>query len=122
MFSRTTKHLTPLRAIATRRSTPRSTLLPPRQLQLQRVFSRLMPSRQQQTQPPQPSEEQSINSQFFKTFGRPIAKVFLVAIFTYQLAYYLWVRLEQDETKSEMLATIADLEARIEQLEKAPQK
>ncbi|TGJ86191.1 hypothetical protein E0Z10_g2593 [Xylaria hypoxylon] len=39
---------------------------------------------------------------FYKTFGRPIAKVFLAAIFTYQLAYFFWVRLEQEETRAEM--------------------
>ncbi|KAJ2979902.1 hypothetical protein NUW58_g7086 [Xylaria curta] len=39
---------------------------------------------------------------FYKTFGRPIAKVFLMAIFTYQLAYYFWVRLEHDEMRAEM--------------------
>ncbi|KAH8161734.1 hypothetical protein CIB48_g6501 [Xylaria polymorpha] len=56
---------------------------------------------------------------FYKTFGRPIAKVFLMAIFTYQLLYYFWVKLEQDEVRAEMEATISDLEARIEQLEQA---
>ncbi|KAI0446569.1 hypothetical protein F4803DRAFT_502898 [Xylaria telfairii] len=60
---------------------------------------------------------------FYKTFGRPIAKVFLMAIFTYQLLYYFWVKLEQDEVRAEMEAIISDLEARIEQLEQAkPQK
>ncbi|KAI0866213.1 hypothetical protein F4860DRAFT_213392 [Xylaria cubensis] len=60
---------------------------------------------------------------FYKTFGRPIAKVFLMAIFTYQLVYYFWVKLEQDEARAEMQAMISDLEARIEQLEQAkPQK
>ncbi|KAI1261236.1 hypothetical protein F5Y18DRAFT_206321 [Xylariaceae sp. FL1019] len=64
--------------------------------------------------------EGSINSAtFYKTFGRPVAKVFLMAIFTYQLAYYFWVRLEQDETRATMQATISELEARIEELEKA---
>lgn len=56
---------------------------------------------------------------FYKTFGRPIAKVFLMAIFTYQVAYYFWVRLEQDEIRGEMEATISDLEARIDKLEQA---
>ncbi|KAI0502978.1 hypothetical protein F5B22DRAFT_631113 [Xylaria bambusicola] len=56
---------------------------------------------------------------FYKTFGRPIAKVFLMAIFTYQLAYYFWVRLEQNEIRSEMQAIITDLETRIEALEQA---
>ncbi|GAW12668.1 hypothetical protein ANO14919_020380 [Xylariales sp. No.14919] len=54
---------------------------------------------------------------FYKTFGRPIAKVFLMAIFTYQLVYYLWVRLEQDEVRAKMQTTISDLETRIEKLE-----
>ncbi|KAI1818037.1 hypothetical protein GGS20DRAFT_581743 [Poronia punctata] len=39
---------------------------------------------------------------FYKTFSRPILKVFLMAIFTYQVAYYFWVRLEQNETRAEM--------------------
>ncbi|KAI1367429.1 hypothetical protein F5Y08DRAFT_66799 [Xylaria arbuscula] len=56
---------------------------------------------------------------FYKTFGRPIAKVFLMAIFTYQLAYYFWVRLEQNEIRSEMQAIINELETRIEALEQA---
>ncbi|KAI0430820.1 hypothetical protein F5Y09DRAFT_218587 [Xylaria sp. FL1042] len=74
--------------------------------------------------PNEPRPEGSLNHKtFYKTFGRPIAKVFLMAIFTYQLAYYFWVRLEQDEIRAEMEATISDLEARIEALEQAkPQK
>ncbi|KAI1351717.1 hypothetical protein F5Y01DRAFT_107403 [Xylaria sp. FL0043] len=70
--------------------------------------------------PNEPRPEGSLNHKtFYKTFGRPIAKVFLMAIFTYQLAYYFWVRLEQDEIRAEMQATISDLEARIEALEQA---
>ncbi|KAI1131991.1 hypothetical protein F5Y10DRAFT_27199 [Nemania abortiva] len=66
-----------------------------------------------------PKLEGSLNHKtFYKTFGRPIAKVFLMAIFTYQLAYYFWVKMEQDEIRTEMEATISDLEARIEQLER----
>ncbi|KAI0977366.1 hypothetical protein F4678DRAFT_455512 [Xylaria arbuscula] len=78
-------------------------------------------ARMSSTQAPnEPRETGSINQKtFYKTFGRPIAKVFLMAIFTYQLAYYLWVRLEQDETRAEMQAIISDLEARIEALEQA---
>ncbi|KAI0408193.1 hypothetical protein F4802DRAFT_550922 [Xylaria palmicola] len=68
--------------------------------------------------PNDPKPQGSLNHKtFYKTFGRPIAKVFLMAIFTYQLAYFFWVRLEQDEIKAEMQATISDLEARIEKLE-----
>lgn len=36
---------------------------------------------------------------FYKTFGRPIAKVFLGAVFTYQAVYLFWVKLETDEIK-----------------------
>ncbi|KAI1138991.1 hypothetical protein F5Y05DRAFT_412857 [Hypoxylon sp. FL0543] len=104
MLSRTTRPLASLRAIAAHRSSPAI-----------RTWARFSSSQQGQPQSP-PGE--SLNKQFFKTFGRPIAKVFLLAIFTYQVAYYFWVRLEQDEIKT----TIADLEARIEQLEKARKK
>lgn len=40
-------------------------------------------------------------SQFYKTFTRPVAKVLLVAVFTYQVAYWSWVKLETDEVRSE---------------------
>lgn len=40
-----------------------------------------------------------LQSAFYKTFGRPIAKVLLVAMLTYQMIYLLWVKLEADETK-----------------------
>ncbi|KAI1342244.1 hypothetical protein F5Y15DRAFT_335582 [Xylariaceae sp. FL0016] len=65
------------------------------------------------------SKEPSHHAQFYKTFGRPIAKTALMAILTYQLVYYLWTRLETDETRRNMNATISELELRIEQLEKA---
>ncbi|KAI0397257.1 hypothetical protein F5Y17DRAFT_415894 [Xylariaceae sp. FL0594] len=53
------------------------------------------------TQPPR--DQGSLNREtFFKTFGRPIAKVFLMAIFTYQLAYFVWVKLEQGEKRAEI--------------------
>ncbi|KAK8101572.1 hypothetical protein PG999_011946 [Apiospora kogelbergensis] len=56
---------------------------------------------------------------FIKVFGRPIFKVALMAIFTYQLAYYGWLRLEQNETREVLNDTIADLETRIAELERA---
>lgn len=66
-----------------------------------------------------PQPEGSLNHKtFYKTFGRPIAKAFLIAVFTYQLAYYFWVKLEQDEMRAEMEATISDLETRIDELER----
>ncbi|KAI2641846.1 hypothetical protein GGS26DRAFT_21978 [Hypomontagnella submonticulosa] len=121
MLSRTARHLAPMRTLASRRSVS-GRLNPPSIQQLQRPCARFSSSSPQGQQPPTSSQEPSANAQFYRTFGRPIFKVFLLAIFTYQLAYYFWVRLEQDEIKSEMRATIADLEARIEQLEKARKK
>ncbi|KAI0897985.1 hypothetical protein F4806DRAFT_385689 [Annulohypoxylon nitens] len=103
MLSRTTRHIAPLRTFAARQPSLAQSA------QLQRTWSRFS----SQSQQPSP------NSQFYKTFGRPIAKVFLLAIFSYQLAYYFWVRLETDERKSELRATITELEARIDRLEKA---
>lgn len=40
-------------------------------------------------------------TEFYKGFTRPIAKVLLVAVFTYQLAYWGWVKLEHDEIMAE---------------------
>lgn len=42
-----------------------------------------------------------IQAQFYKDFTRPVAKVLLMAMFTYQLAYWGWVKLEQDEIRAE---------------------
>jgi hypothetical protein len=38
---------------------------------------------------------------FYKSFGRPVAKVFLGAICVYQAAYWGWKKLEVDEMKRE---------------------
>ncbi|KAI0119196.1 hypothetical protein F4814DRAFT_447009 [Daldinia grandis] len=93
MLSQTTRHLAPFRTITARASRH---LIP-----LQRPWPRFSSSS------PSGQEARSPNAQFYKTFGRPIAKVFLVAVFTYQLAYYFWLRLEQDETRAEMRGTRA---------------
>ncbi|MCJ1421794.1 hypothetical protein MMC32_008161 [Xylographa parallela] len=50
---------------------------------------------------------------FYQTFGRPIAKVFLGAIFTYQVTYWLWTKLEMDEIKHDKTAEISGLEAKL---------
>jgi len=38
---------------------------------------------------------------FYKVFGRPIAKVFLGAVFTYQATYWLWAKLEKDDIQAQ---------------------
>jgi hypothetical protein len=35
----------------------------------------------------------------YKTFASPFAKVFLGAVFTYQVIYWTWVKLEMEEVK-----------------------
>jgi hypothetical protein len=41
-------------------------------------------------------------SAFYKTFGRPIFKVALMAILTYQIAYFGWTWLEQKEVRTDV--------------------
>lgn len=40
-------------------------------------------------------------SEFYKTFTRPVAKVLLMAVLTYQLVYWSWLKLETDEIRAE---------------------
>lgn len=44
---------------------------------------------------------QYFQGNFYKTFTRPVTKVLLMAVFTYQLAYWGWVKLEQDEIRAD---------------------
>ncbi|EKJ70386.1 hypothetical protein NXS19_012578 [Fusarium pseudograminearum] len=57
----------------------------------------------------------SPTSQFYRTFTRPIAKTLLIAVFSYQLAYWSWVKLETDEIRAERDATIEKLETTIKE-------
>ncbi|KAK3378143.1 hypothetical protein B0H63DRAFT_451953 [Podospora didyma] len=52
---------------------------------------------------PAPSSK-SATGNFYKTFTRPVAKCLLLAMLVYQIAYWGWVKLEQDEIKVERLA------------------
>ncbi|KAI1036499.1 hypothetical protein LB503_003137 [Fusarium chuoi] len=58
-------------------------------------------------------------SQFYRTFTRPIAKTLLIAVFTYQLAYWTWAKLETDEIRVEREATIEKLETTIKDYDAA---
>ncbi|KAI1005096.1 hypothetical protein K3495_g3121 [Podosphaera aphanis] len=53
---------------------------------------------------------------FYKTFGRPVAKVLLMATFVYQLTYWAWVKLEADEMKDQRTAELVALENHIRNL------
>ncbi|OJJ88881.1 uncharacterized protein ASPGLDRAFT_116650 [Aspergillus glaucus CBS 516.65] len=52
----------------------------------------------------------------YKTFVSPFAKVFLGAIFTYQVIYWTWLKLETDEIKVEKNKEVAALEKKAREL------
>lgn len=45
---------------------------------------------------------------------RPFAKVFLGAMFTYQVLYWAWEKLRLDELREQKMAEMKDLEAQLE--------
>ncbi|KAF7117225.1 hypothetical protein CNMCM5793_005981 [Aspergillus hiratsukae] len=55
----------------------------------------------------------------YKTFASPFAKVFLGAIFTYQVIYWTWLKLEMDESKFEKNKEVAALEKKAKELTNA---
>ncbi|KAF4976603.1 hypothetical protein FZEAL_6750 [Fusarium zealandicum] len=65
------------------------------------------------------TKQPSATSQFYRSFTRPIAKTLLLAVFTYQLAYWTWIKLETDEVRAERDATIADLETTVKEYDAA---
>lgn len=56
----------------------------------------------------------SQQAQFYKTFTRPVAKVLLIAVLTYQLAYFTWSKLEADELRGEADGTFPILRNNME--------
>ncbi|KAH6672856.1 hypothetical protein B0J14DRAFT_591867 [Halenospora varia] len=61
-------------------------------------------------------KQSSKHVDFYKTFTRPISKVLLLAVFTYQVAYWGWVRLEKDEVKRVRNGEIEVLEEELKTL------
>ncbi|UQC82811.1 uncharacterized protein CLUP02_08301, partial [Colletotrichum lupini] len=59
----------------------------------------------------------SIVGTFYKTFTRPVLKVLLMATLTYQIAYWTWTKLEQDEIRGEKSEEIESLEAKVAELQ-----
>lgn len=73
--------------------------------------------RQQSTyQPPDLPKKPNAHGNFYKEFGRPVAKCFLIAVATYQLLYISWIKLESFETKQEKGDEIKQLEGEIRAL------
>ncbi|KAH7131934.1 hypothetical protein B0J11DRAFT_520376 [Dendryphion nanum] len=50
---------------------------------------------------------------FYKSFGSPIVKTFLGALFTYQVAYWGWMKLESLEEKKDIEDEIQDLKTQL---------
>ncbi|EED16016.1 conserved hypothetical protein [Talaromyces stipitatus ATCC 10500] len=65
-----------------------------------RGFTSSIP-RSQQPQPPQLEKSNTFKEGIsaYRPFGAPFLKVFLGAIFTYQVIYYAWMKLETSEKK-----------------------
>ncbi|KAF2474519.1 uncharacterized protein BDR25DRAFT_310997 [Lindgomyces ingoldianus] len=61
------------------------------------------------TEPRQPSRAGT----FYKSFGSPILKTFLGALFTYQVIYWSWLKLESLETKKNLEDEIRGLETEL---------
>lgn len=66
-----------------------------------------------QTPPPQPPKEPSRVGAFYKSFSAPILKCFLGALFTYQLAYFGWMKLETIEEAHEKKTEIKGLQGQL---------
>ncbi|KAK5122489.1 hypothetical protein LTR85_004073 [Meristemomyces frigidus] len=71
-------------------------------------------------QPPSPPRAQQPNphGNFYKQFGRPVAKNFLIAVLTYQVLYYSWMKLESIEVKQEKGGEMHALEGELKGLTK----
>ncbi|CBF84860.1 hypothetical protein AN1439.2 [Aspergillus nidulans FGSC A4] len=72
--------------------------------------------------PPHPPTQQPETSAYkegmsrYKVFASPFAKVFLGAVFTYQVIYWTWVKLEMEEVKVEKNQQLAALETEAREL------
>lgn len=88
------------------RSTPRLFHTTPRRLH----------STYQPPTPPGPRSGRDRHRDFYKTFGRPLAKNFLIAVATYQVLYFSWLKLESYETKRDGEAEVKSAEGELKEL------
>ncbi|KAF4585475.1 hypothetical protein GQ602_004780 [Ophiocordyceps camponoti-floridani] len=65
------------------------------------------------------TKQPSPTSRFYGTFSRPIAKTLLLAVFTYQLTYWSWAKLEADDIRASDQETISRLEGQVRSLAEA---
>ncbi|KAH8726352.1 hypothetical protein GQ44DRAFT_726320 [Phaeosphaeriaceae sp. PMI808] len=50
---------------------------------------------------------------YYKSFSYPVLKTFLIALLTYQIAYYVWLKLETIEEKYDKSTEISDLQKQL---------
>ena len=91
---------------------------------LRPVVARAIRRPQSTYQAPTPPRSQQPNPHrdFYKVFGRPVVKNFLVAVMTYQVLYYSWMYLENVEVQEQKGAEIKALEGEIKELSKVGRK
>ncbi|KAF2198252.1 hypothetical protein GQ43DRAFT_474704 [Delitschia confertaspora ATCC 74209] len=65
---------------------------------------------------PASGAQPSMHREFYKSFGYPVLKVFMGAVFTYQLLYWTWMKLESLEAKKDKNDEIASLEQQLRDL------
>ncbi|KAF2790593.1 hypothetical protein K505DRAFT_311144 [Melanomma pulvis-pyrius CBS 109.77] len=66
-----------------------------------------------QSSPPPPREPSTRTGTFYKSFGSPILKCFLGALFTYQVTYWAWLKLETLEEKKDVEDEIKSLKGEL---------
>ncbi|KAF9692425.1 hypothetical protein EKO04_009486 [Ascochyta lentis] len=66
-----------------------------------------------QPPPPPPPKQPSKVGLFYKSFSAPILKCFLGALFTYQLAYFGWMKLEAIEEAHDKKTEIRGLQGEL---------
>ncbi|KAF2769897.1 hypothetical protein EJ03DRAFT_86251 [Teratosphaeria nubilosa] len=71
--------------------------------------------RQSTYQPPDPPKANP-HGNFYKQFGRPVAKNFLIAIATFQVLYIGWIKLEGIEIRHEKGEEMKGLQHELEGL------
>ncbi|KAL4784256.1 hypothetical protein BJX76DRAFT_357218 [Aspergillus varians] len=66
--------------------------------------------------PPQQPSAYKEGMSRYKLFASPFAKVFLGAVFTYQVIYWTWVKLEMEDVKVDKNQQLAALEKEAREL------
>ncbi|KAK4192974.1 hypothetical protein QBC35DRAFT_482264 [Podospora australis] len=101
--------ISPIRTALLRRASPLASIPSSSSL-----INRQLALRQYSSQPAKKSQ----TGEFYKSWTRPVLKTATLAIFTYQLVYWAWCKMEVDEIKSDRNREITKLEAQVKLLER----